>query len=79
MEKEPRYWMGPVRCDFCGNTEPDAFVDGQTKMGPWAIMCLTSQVPHTANCFEHNGKGVNPGVGQKYVKQDDGRYMKGEG
>lgn len=60
MEKPKKKWMGsaPV-CDFCGEwVSGSTFVDGQTKMGPWALMC--------EKCFAKFGVGVGPGSGQRF-------------
>lgn len=53
-------WQGstPV-CDFCGEwTAGSVFVDGKTKMGPWALMCATH--------YLRLGVGIGPGLGQVY-------------
>jgi len=61
LEKAPKKkWRGstPV-CDFCGEwTSGEVFVDGQTKMGPWALMCEAH--------FLRFGVGIGPGAGQAY-------------
>jgi hypothetical protein len=46
-------------------------IDGATTMGPWALM-----VPES---HERHGRGLGLGRGQKYVKQEDGRWLKVEG
>lgn len=71
-----RFWMGsaPVRCDLTDtNTSADhdlskEFVDGATRMGPWAIMC--------ARCARMRGVGIGRGMGQRYQRQEDGRWLK---
>jgi len=62
-------WMGrtPTHDDF-GDVIYDRFVDGRTKMGPWAIMSPTS--------FRYNGVGLGVGKGQSYMKMDDGKFRK---
>jgi len=53
-------WLGGTTCDLCGrdlNTF-GSFVDGKTKMGPWALMC--------SECFKEIGIGTGVGKGQKY-------------
>jgi hypothetical protein len=58
----PSKWTGSVpRCDICEQTTNRWFVDGATKMGPWAIMCPTD--------FKSYGRGLGPGLGQKYNAQ----------
>jgi hypothetical protein len=61
-------WLGkwPAECDTCSHLEMKAtdlskqefFIDGKTKMGPWALMC--------PKCFKHYGIGLGTGYGQKY-------------
>ena len=54
-------------CDMCGapiKGVAEYFVDGQTKMGPWALMCPT--------CFKKYGVAIKYGYGQKY----DGKTAK---
>jgi len=57
-------WLGQTdKCDICGEdlhrfVNKQWFVDGKTKMGPWALMC--------ARCFEMYGVGLGVGRGQKY-------------
>lgn len=67
-----KYWMGdpPTHCDMDGShiitTE---FVDGRTRMGPWANMCPA--------CHTEFGSGVGMGRGQHYRKrEEDGRWLK---
>ena len=65
-------WCGPVpQEDDFGFPVIDEFIDGKTIMGPWAIMC-----PHS---HAMNGVGLCTGLGQRYEKQDDGRWLKVEG
>lgn len=54
-------WISPppTKCDICGTPRGAAdFVDGRTKVGPWAIMCL--------KCHGTEGVGLGLGKGQKY-------------
>lgn len=46
------------KCDFCGTENPDIIVDGRTKSGPWAWMCLED--------FLEKGVGLGIGRGQRY-------------
>jgi hypothetical protein len=68
-----RYWTGevPTHCQVTGMTITDCFVDGKTKLGPWAFM-------HPAAVPLH-GVGFGSLYGQKYRKQPDGRWLKVEG
>jgi hypothetical protein len=47
-------------------------IDGMTRMGPWANMSEQS--------FRRYGTGkLGPGFGQKYAKQENGKWLKVEG
>lgn len=68
-----KYWTGSVgdEDDF-GHPIRDEFIDGVTRMGPWANMSPYSWKVH--------GVGqLGTGRGQRYKKQDDGRWLKVEG
>ena len=68
-----KYWVGSVEdTDDFGERITDVFYDAATLMGPWAIMSPRS--------FHTHGYGrVGTGMGQKYEKQADGRWLKTEG
>lgn len=61
----------PNCCDICKIKITSVFIDGKTKFGPWADMCL--------NCHTIHGVGLGLGRGQKYELQPDGKYRKVEG
>jgi hypothetical protein len=68
-----RYWMGDninQKDDF-GRPITDEFIDGKTRLGPWAIMSPTTH--------RIQGMGLGMGRGQRYRKQEDGRWIKVEG
>jgi hypothetical protein len=67
------YWIGdvPAQDDF-GVPIKDEFIDGKTWMGPWAIMTIDSW----RRC-SYGQLGL--GWGQRYKKQEDGRWLKVEG
>ena len=68
-----RYWMGHIgsKDDF-GDPIVDEFIDGKTRMGPWANMSPDS--------WRRFGLGrLGTGLGQRYQKQADGRWLKTEG
>lgn len=71
---KPVYWCGEVtNCDTCSSRLLTIMFDGKTTHGPWANMC--------PSCFRL-GPGVGrtgQGLGQKYEKQADGRWLKTEG
>lgn len=66
----PVAWIGltPDRCDLCGTRLIESFVDGKTRMGPWACMC--------GACHAGHGIGFGTGRGQGYTKDDAGRWLK---
>jgi hypothetical protein len=67
------FWMGaaPKCCDVCKQPLERHFVDGKTRLGPWANMCLP--------CHREAGVGVGTGLGQQYSAQPDGRWKKTAG
>jgi hypothetical protein len=65
----PAYYVNPpTKCDICHKAIESEFVDGKTTLGPWANMCTT--------CFKAYGVGTGTGLGQIYVKEDDGQFRK---
>lgn len=66
-------WEGesPECCDGCGKPILNIFIDGKTRFGLWAIMCL--------DCYNELGTGLGQGLGQQYWKDPDGRFSKVEG
>jgi len=71
-QKRIRHLNPPENCDLCHKPVGDAFVDGKTKMGPWANMCYVT-------CFPKYGVGLGTGKGQHYVKLNGKDYIKVEG
>jgi hypothetical protein len=71
-------WLSDYsKCDICGKRIKGRvkwFVDGKTRMGPWALMC--------PQCFELDGVGLGIGLGQKYngttAELIEGGFKKGE-
>jgi hypothetical protein len=61
-----KYWCGnaPKVCQICHEPIEHVFVDGSTKMGPWAIMC--------EGCHLDVGRGLGIGKGQKYQREGSG-------
>jgi len=69
------YWLSPApaKCDTCDTPIQNVFVDGKTEYGPWGCLCMS--------CFTL-GPGIGKlgtGFGQKYQKQQDGKWLKVEG
>jgi uncharacterized Zn-finger protein len=62
-------WIGegPTHCDICDKPLQCVFVDGKTVAKSWAIMC-----PY---CHDLYGVGLGDGLGQMYVKLDDGSWV----
>lgn len=56
--KNKWYGVTPKQCDVCSGKLTTAFVDGRTKTGFWAIMCLP--------CHKEFGVGLGVGKGQRY-------------
>ena len=67
-----KVWSGspPCFCDVCSDVITDEFVDGKTKMGPWAMMCPP--------CHKEQGCGCGTGKGQRYRQQGED-WVKVEG
>jgi hypothetical protein len=65
-------WMGSevVLCELCSHPLEDSFVDGRTKMGPWAKMC--------DGCHLEHGTGLGLGRGQLYRKNLKSEWWKEE-
>jgi hypothetical protein len=67
------YWTGevPEKDDF-GHPIIGIMYDAKTQMGPRATMSKTS--------YQHYGVGkLGTGLGQKYERQPDGKWLKVEG
>jgi hypothetical protein len=72
-EKRKDYWLGnlPPKDDF-GVLYSTTMYDGKTIHGPWANM--------TPKSWRVHGCGrLGTGYGQKYEKQENGRWLKVEG
>lgn len=70
------FWCGSIGADDdLGNQIDGEFIDGRTKFGgSWAIMSPQSWAAHG----DTRGR-LGPGLGQRYKKQPDGRWLKVEG
>jgi hypothetical protein len=69
---EVKKWIGdaPTECDVCHNYIDTDFVDGRSKWGSWANMCLA--------CHSMVGVGLGTGMGQRYERMGD-EWIKVEG
>lgn len=67
------YWTGdvPEYCQLTRKLLTHTFIDGKTKMGPWAIMSEDAHAKY--------GVGLGQGKGQKYQHQRNGKWLKVEG
>lgn len=63
-------WLSqiPTNCDVCHKPIKGTFVDGKTRMGPWALMC--------EKCHGEIGCSLGLGKGQKY-QAVTGKFMEG--
>ena len=70
--KEQSYFCGTVeQCDICQCYFRDQqyLVDCELKDKPgWCYMC--------GSCFSKHGKGIGYGVGQLYMRQPNGKWLK---
>lgn len=57
-------------CDICNKGNLTSYVDGATRMGPWANMC--------PSCYEKYGVGLGIGRGQLY-RLDGDHYVQEKG
>jgi hypothetical protein len=73
MTDDKVYWLSHVgeKDDF-GDDIDFEIIDGKTKFGPWALMTPLS--------WDLHGVGrLGLGLGQRYQRQLDGRWLKVEG
>lgn len=64
-----RYINPAKQCDICSKDFDNVMYDAKTRQGPWANMCQA--------CFDQYAIGLGVGLGQKYIKQEDGWYKDG--
>jgi hypothetical protein len=73
VPKEQIYWHGDLgQTDNFGKPYKDVMYDARTNRGPWANMSEASWRVHGCGF-------LGTGNGQKYKKQEDGRWLKVEG
>lgn len=69
---EPVLWSGETDCNFCHKPCGDVLIDGATKYGPWAVMCMDCRVIHAY-------PGYGTGKAQMYERNAAGEYVKVRG
>lgn len=67
------FWAGKPAEDDFGVAIQEVFYDARTTLGPWAIMAPSSWEQYRVS------EKLGTGIGQKYRKQDDGRFLKVDG
>jgi hypothetical protein len=67
------YWLSPVGAqDDFGDRVAGVIIDGKTKHGSWALM-----TPHSWSLHGIGQLGI--GLGQRFERQTDGKWLKVEG
>ena len=71
MPKVIKFINPPDVCDVCHGPFGTFMYDGKTVYGPWACMCNT--------CFDVIGVGLGTGLGQQYIRDEAGDWIKNAG
>lgn len=66
-----KYINPPLVCDNCKLPFKKFMYDAKTVYGPWANLCN--------DCFNVIGLGIGTGLGQQYIKNEDGDWIKNAG
>ena len=66
-----KYINPPKVCDNCKLPFKKFMYDAKTVYGPWANLCN--------DCFNVIGVGLGTGLGQQYIKNEDGDWIKNAG
>ena len=65
------YWMGKIeKCQICNHPFGNTMYDANLRHVSWANVCEP--------CFNKFGQGLGTGKGQKYERQEDGRWYNNE-
>lgn len=71
MSDHKQYWLSPVGgFDDFSSPYKGVMYDARTKHGPWACMTEQSWAKHRVD------DRLGTGIGQKYVEQADGKWLK---
>lgn len=68
------YWAGqtPKHCALCNDKLLTGFYDARIPaVGSWGTICY--------RCFNQHGCKTGTGMGQRFVQQRDGSFLKTEG
>ncbi len=66
------FWCGPIdKCQLTGDELGDTMYDARLPSGQWGNI--------GQRAFEENGCRLGTGLGQKYKRQEDGRWLLVEG
>lgn len=71
MPKVTKYINPPNVCDNCHCDFGTFMYDAKTVYGPWANLC--------SDCFNVIGVGLGTGLGQQYIKNEAGDWIKNAG
>lgn len=72
MREKPIYWLSPLgELDDFGRPYGEVMYDAKTRHGPWANMSEES-----FRLESGTGGRLGIGLGQKYRRQPDGRWLK---
>lgn len=69
--KQVTYIDPPNVCDNCHCKFGTFMYDAKTVYGPWANLC--------SDCFNVIGVGLGTGLGQQYIKNEAGDWIKNAG
>ena len=71
MKKVIKYINPPNVCDNCKLPFKTFMYDAKTVYGTWANLC--------SDCFNVLGLGIGTGLGQQYIQNEAGEWIKNAG